>query len=46
VLVTHNIYQAFQVADRFVILSHGRNIMNVSKDDTTIEELTEIIVNN
>lgn len=44
VLVTHNIYHAYQVADRFVLLSHGRKIMDTRKEDTSIEELTKIIV--
>jgi simple sugar transport system ATP-binding protein len=43
VLVTHNIYHAYQVADRFVLLSHGKKIMDVKREDTTIEELTTII---
>lgn len=44
VLVTHNIYHAFQVADRFFLLSHGKNVLDVLKKDTTTEELTRIIV--
>ena len=46
VLVTHNIYHAYQVADRFVVLSHGNKIMSVSKHDTNIKELTGVIVKN
>jgi len=44
VLVTHNIYHAYGVADRFVVLSHGRRMLEVAKEDTNIEELTQIIV--
>jgi simple sugar transport system ATP-binding protein len=44
VLVTHNIYHAHQVADRFVLLSHGKKIMDTLKKDTSTEELTRIIV--
>ena len=44
VLVTHNIYHAYGVADRFVVLSHGRKTLEVAKEDTTTEELTKIIV--
>jgi simple sugar transport system ATP-binding protein len=44
VLVTHNIYHAHQVADRFVLLSHGKKIMDTLKKDTSTEELTKIIV--
>jgi simple sugar transport system ATP-binding protein len=46
VLVTHNIYHGYQVADRFVVLSHGEKIMDVAKKDTSIKELTEVIVRN
>jgi len=44
VLVTHNIYHAYQVADRFSLLSHGKKILDTLKKDTTTEELTRIIV--
>ena len=44
VLVTHNIYHAFQVCDRFVIMSHGSKVYDVAKTDTTIEKLTEYVV--
>jgi simple sugar transport system ATP-binding protein len=44
VLVTHNIYHAYQVADRFFLLSHGKCVLDVKKKDTDIEELTKIIV--
>ncbi|MCL5269454.1 MAG: ATP-binding cassette domain-containing protein [bacterium] len=46
VLVTHNIYHGYQVADRFVVLRLGRKILEVRKEDTSIEELTRIIVEN
>ena len=44
VLVTHNIYHAYQVCDRFVIMSHGTKVFDVHKDDTTISQLTEYVV--
>ena len=44
VFVTHNLYHAFQVCDRFVVMAHGRKIADVAKSDTTIEELTRLIV--
>lgn len=46
VLVTHNIYHGYQVADRFVVLSHGRVIKDCMRGETDIKELTEIIVKN
>ena len=44
VLVTHNIYHAFQVCDRFVIMSHGAKVFDVAKQDTSITQLTEYVV--
>jgi len=46
VLVTHNMYHGYNTCDRFVVLSHGKKIMDVTKDQTSIEELTEVIMAN
>lgn len=43
VLVTHNMYHGYHTAERFVILSKGRVIKEVRKEDTNIEELTDIV---
>jgi simple sugar transport system ATP-binding protein len=44
VLVTHNLYHAFQVCDRFVVMSHGRKVLDISKAATTIDELTKHVI--
>mgnify|MGYP001317440702 CR=1 FL=1 len=44
VLVTHNIYDAYRVADRFVVLSHGHTVLEVNKEETDVEELTRFVV--
>jgi simple sugar transport system ATP-binding protein len=44
VFVTHNLYHAYRICDRFVILSRGRRIKDVARDSTSIEELTAAIV--
>ena len=44
VLVTHNIYHAYLVCDRFVIMSHGTKVFDVAKADTTINQLTDYVV--
>ncbi len=44
VLVTHNIFHAYQVADRFFLLSQGECVLDVDKSETDIDELTRIIV--
>jgi simple sugar transport system ATP-binding protein len=46
VLITHNIYQAYQVCDRFVILSRGRVVKSVTRGETSVRELSDIIVMN
>ena len=44
VLVTHNLYHAYQVCDRFVVMSHGQKAYEVLKEDTSIEKLTEHVI--
>ena len=44
VLVTHNLYHAYMVCDRFVVMNHGRKVFEAFKDNTTIEELTKHVV--
>ncbi len=46
VFVTHNIFQAYNVCNRFVVMAHGRVIKNVVKDETSMEELSELIIHN
>jgi simple sugar transport system ATP-binding protein len=44
VLVTHNLHHAYQVCDRHVVMNHGRKIMDVRREDTSVEELTAAVV--
>lgn len=44
VLVTHNIYHAFQVCDRFVVMSHGAKVFEARKEDTSMEEVTDHVI--
>lgn len=44
VLVTHNLYHAYQVCDRFVVMSHGKKVLDVLKADTTLDQLTEAVI--
>jgi len=46
VIVTHNLYHAYQVADRFVILGHGKKLADTPRGSTSAEELIKIIVGN
>jgi simple sugar transport system ATP-binding protein len=44
IFITHNIFHAYQAADRFFILSHGEMLTDVKKEDTTIDHLIDLIV--
>jgi len=44
VLVTHNLHHAYQVCDRHIVMNHGRKILEVRREDTTVEELTAAVV--
>ena len=44
VFITHNLFHAFQIAERFVVLSHGERLTDVNRKDTTIEHLSRIII--
>lgn len=44
IFITHNIFHAFQAAERFFILSHGEALTDVKKEDTNIDHLIELIV--
>lgn len=42
--ITHNLHHVFLDADRFVVLSRGKKVTDVRKEDTSIEELSELII--
>jgi len=44
VFITHNLYHVYPVADRFVILSHGRKVGDIRKEETSVDELTSLII--
>ncbi|RAQ95854.1 ABC transporter ATP-binding protein [Thermogemmatispora tikiterensis] len=41
ILVTHNLYDAYRICDRFIILSHGELVFEASRSETSVAELTE-----
>jgi simple sugar transport system ATP-binding protein len=43
-LVTHNLHHAFKVCDRHVVMNHGEKILDVRREDTSVEELTAAVV--
>ncbi len=42
--VTHNLREVHPVADRFVVMSHGKTVADMDKGDTSVEELEEILL--
>lgn len=44
ILVTHNLHHAFRVCDRHIVMNHGEKILDVRREDTTVEELTAAVV--
>ena len=44
VLVTHNLHHAFKVCDRHIVMNHGEVILDVRREDTTVEQLTAAVV--
>jgi simple sugar transport system ATP-binding protein len=43
-LVTHNLHHAYKVCDRHIVMNHGHKILDVRREDTTVEELTAAVV--
>jgi len=44
VFITHNLYHAFQIAERFIVLSHGERLTDVNRRETSIDHLSHIII--
>ena len=44
IFITHNLYQIFDSADRIVVLAHGEKIADAKKEDTSVGNLTQLIV--
>jgi simple sugar transport system ATP-binding protein len=44
IFVTHNIHHVYSVADRIVVLSHGRKVGDYLKDDISVDEIIQMVV--
>lgn len=44
IFITHNIHHVYQIADRFVVLRNGKKVGDVRKDETTIDEISNLII--
>jgi len=43
VLVTHDLFDAYRICDRFVVMSHGQVALEATKEQTSIEELIQTV---
>ena len=41
VLVTHNLYDAYRICDRLVVMGHGEVVFQATQKETSVQELTE-----
>ena len=44
IFTSHNLHHVYLIADRIVAMARGEKIADLSKADTSIEELTDLIV--
>jgi len=44
VFITHSLHHVYPVADRFIVLSHGKVVGDLRKEEASIEKLTELIL--
>ncbi|MEM2970597.1 MAG: ATP-binding cassette domain-containing protein, partial [Candidatus Bathyarchaeia archaeon] len=42
ILISHNLYHVYPVADRIVVLSRGEKVADIKKEETSIKELEQI----
>jgi len=46
IFISHNIHHVFSIADRLTVLSRGKKIADLKKNETTEQEISNIIMNN
>ncbi len=44
VFITHNLFHAFQIAERFVVLARGEVLADVTRAGTSVEHLSELVI--
>jgi ABC-type sugar transport system ATPase subunit len=44
IIISHNINEVFELADRFLVLKTGRLVSSKRKDDTTIDQIVTMII--
>lgn len=44
IFITHNLYQVFSMADRIVVLAHGKKLADIKKEETSVDNLSQLIL--
>lgn len=44
VFITHNIYHAFSIAERFVVMARGKLLREVTREEVTLDRLNELVI--
>jgi len=44
IFITHTLHHVHSVADRFVIMDKGKMVKDIKKDEASLEELTEVLM--
>lgn len=44
IIIAHNLYHVYSVADRVVVIAHGQELVNMQTKDTTVDYISKIIV--
>lgn len=44
IFITHNIYHAFDIAERFVVMARGRKMADIRKEETSIQGLSDLVL--
>ena len=45
IFITHNLSHVYPIADHLCVMARGEKIADLTKEDTSIEELTDLLVN-
>ncbi|MEI6157061.1 MAG: ATP-binding cassette domain-containing protein [Atribacterota bacterium] len=44
IFITHNLYHAYEIAERFVVMARGKKMTDVLKEDATLDDLSELVI--
>jgi len=44
IIIAHNLYHVYSVADRIVVIAHGQELFNMQTKDTSVDDISMIIV--